>query len=1208
MGQTVSSSLAVVPPPPLLSNATDDSEDDVLLLLDNILVNEDAANEHNEEEVSIVFFDEDEEDVDENDIYHDDNIDPSSTDNYLCFGVPIFSNTSLFSFTNPLSTPKAKGNNDDEDEDPRQNIESLQMELKVVDAIYHHHTRKAKNNMECGSAQNEEDDEDIFEEEERQEVEEDNDGDDEDEDPKEGVESLQHELKQAEANYNPLIHKKNQNIGIGSDSTCGSMQSLDGQASQRSSSFIDLQQLLFSSGAGGNDEHLSIGNNSSTKNNGSASVYSSSSTSLFSSSSNNTCRIVEIYETRTTQLKPQPENEKEWVPPERRGVPFRKCRNPSCSCHHSSSTKIRGDTTTSRNRRQRNTAMIEKYQADNTSNDDGNDSDTDASSTSESRRHKRRSTLHRLQKQSEKLLAMDGMDLDEDDQTVVTAGSTSSSSRYSGYSMRSECQINTRRNNQFNTSNGNWNPDRAHRRHRSRSEDFDERFTHATSSRGTTLTVISADQPSGGSAAATITTPSPHPTSPQCLSPARKSEQSTSSKDPHRRKQTPPPPLPSRRAFGDHKHATYPSSLLQSSDSDSFPEDETSETARRCRSEDFIDVNSGCFGYVRSSVGSIVESSGAGKLSMDSAVAARTTASVRSKDNRQSTDRLEGTSRATESFDGSGVKIAKNDDGGLHRTMIAGSVSKASGDKRSFSTHTTPVTINDSADVPNQDDDEHRVTNTMEGKDLSSLRSPTCIMEEVHRNDSYTRSRTTQDPHKHILGKVDHMSKEKGPTKMKALTDIPADTKRSGAHTSAANRDDRDDNPNHSRLFDERERSLKEYRQSIRILQNEEKIDRRQKMVNMQTRQKGVARKQEKRRRQQQQQREFKRSMQLADLYHNMGLIHYQQGRFETARHVLQCGVDALIAYRSSSVPFSQATFEETMDPFDDDYSNPYFACAPSRILPFLPTLDEAAPHLANPALLLAAELILAQSKSFAAQGLWNESKQSSGKVLQWSAFQKHRLLGHSPSLHRSPEDIFHNASLNSNKYWRDWGPTTARAQVIFARCFEQEHRPDIAMGYYQQALSVQRSVLGPGHVQAADTLYRMGNLYAAAGLLGLAGQCYDEALCLYRRHRSRAPNSAPPRLTSGDGQSCSKSACIAADEATVLAGLGWVFLVQHDLLRALALTNEALDGMVHALGSSHQNVLSLRHQMACIQNSLAAAAVNSNHHLHLPVVPAQNH
>jgi tetratricopeptide (TPR) repeat protein len=1035
-----------------------------------------------------------------------------------------------------------------------------------VDAIYHHHNRKAKKNMESVSAQEEDDD---------------------DEDPKEDVESLQRELQQAEANYNPLENKMTEKNESGSDSTCGSMQSLDGQESLRSSSFIDLQQLLFSSGAG-DDENSSIANK-----NGSV---SSSSASLFSSSSN-TCRIVEIYETRTTQLKPQPENEKEQVPPERRGVPFRKCRNPSCSCHHPS-TKSRDNS--SRNR-QRNKASIEKYHTDKNDINDG----TDDPSTSESRRNKRRSALHRLQKQREKLLAMDAMDLDEDDQTEVTTGSTSSSSRYSGYSMRSECQINTRRN-QFN--NRSRNPDRGHRRQRSRSEDFEERFTHATSSRGATLTVISAALPSGYSAAATRT-PSPYPTSTQFLSPAKIPVQCPSSNDSHRRKQTeqqPPPPLPSRRAFGDHKHTTYPSSLLQCSQSlrkissDSCPEEETTETARRCRSEDFIDVSSRCFGYVRSSVGSIVESSGAGKLSMDSAAGKNTFVWNEGKGKRQSTDQLEAMVRVTESFDGSGSKNTKDGDGGLHRSMIAGSISKASGKKRSFSAHTTPATINDSAAVPDQEEDENRVTNTTEGKEITFLRSPTCIMEEVHRNDSYPRSRTTQHPHEHILGKVDLIHKQKGPTTKKTLTDIPAATRRKEARTRAANRDDRDDNPNRSRLFDEGEQSLKEYRQSIRILQNEEKMDRRQKMVNIQTRQKRGSRKQQKRRRQQQQQREFQRSMQLADLYHNMGLIHYQQGRFDTARHVLQCGVDALIAHRSSSVPFSQAAFEETIDPFDDDYSNPYFACAPSRILLLLPTLDEAAPHLANPALLLAAELVLAQGKSFAAQGLWNETKQSSGKVLQWSVFQKQRLLEQSPSSHRCPEDTSHHATANSNKYWRDWGPTTARAQVLFARCFEQEHRPDIAMGYYQEALSVQRCVLEPGHVQAADTLYRMGNLYAAAGLLGLAGQCYDEALCLYRRLRSHVPNSAPPWLASGNGHSCSRSACIAADEATVLAGLGWLFLVQHDLVRALALTNEALDGMVHALGSSHRNVLSLRHQLACIQNSLAAAAANANH---LPVV-----
>lgn len=320
----------------------------------------------------------------------------------------------------------------------------------------------------------------------------------------------------------------------------------------------------------------------------------------------------------------------------------------------------------------------------------------------------------------------------------------------------------------------------------------------------------------------------------------------------------------------------------------------------------------------------------------------------------------------------------------------------------------------------------------------------------------------------------------------------------------------------------------------------------------------------------------------MADLYHNMGLIHYQQGRYETARHVLQCGVDALISNRCSSVPFSQEAWGEETDPFDDDYSNPYYASAPSKLLPVLPTLDEAAPHLSNSALLLAAELILAQAKIYAAQGSWSHTKHFSGKVLQWSHFQKQRLMGNPPT---QPS---HLATMEEQhkKYWKDWGSTIARAQVLFARCFEREHRPDIAMGYYQEALSVQKSVLGPNDVQAADTLYRMGNLHAMAGLLGLAGQCFDEALCLYRYHKSVTVNGG------GHPQDDSAAdACICADEATALAGLGWIFLVQNDLERALALTNEALDGMIRALGESHRNVLSLKHQLGCIQNAMAFPA-----------------
>ena len=84
MGQTVSTPHSKSIPPPL-SDDTDDSEEDEALLLDKIL-----NKPHEEKEVSIVFFDEDEEDVDENDLYYDEDQDDALND-FKCFGLPLFS-------------------------------------------------------------------------------------------------------------------------------------------------------------------------------------------------------------------------------------------------------------------------------------------------------------------------------------------------------------------------------------------------------------------------------------------------------------------------------------------------------------------------------------------------------------------------------------------------------------------------------------------------------------------------------------------------------------------------------------------------------------------------------------------------------------------------------------------------------------------------------------------------------------------------------------------------------------------------------------------------------------------------------------------------------------------------------------------------------------------------------------------------------------
>ena len=1105
MGQAHSSGPLLAPPP--LSDASDISEGDDILLLDSILGNKDR-DEEKEEEVSIVFFGQEEEDVHEDDIYYDER-NACDVEDYKCFGLPLAwisshskAVTVATAIAKATTQPALDSNtvNEDGDDDPNQDISSLQLELNVIDAIYKQ-IPKSKNAVKSSCEEKEEEvEEEAVQKEDKNEIK--DELEDEDDDPKENVEALQRELQQAEDNYVPSKKKSSETNDCASTKSSSSRQ-----ASPHSSSFANVQQLLFAS------------DDSTSKGEGSVSSYAS----LFSSSTSSQCRVVEIYETRSTQLRPQPDHEKEQVPLERRGVPFRKCRNPHCSCHHSKG-RNRGHKTTHRDRRK---AFLEQYHATNHRYDEGGDSlredrsqhrnrnraiiekyhtnhnsmDSEEENSSISSQLKRKNALNRLKSQSEKLLAMDHND--GDDHTEVTAGSSTSSRYSSGYSIRSDCPINSRKNHCLMN-------DRSHRRQRSLSEDWEHRFQQAEFSSKEDAHLQKSD-----------------PIPQQLMSPL-----SVVSNDSHRKplaKQPTTPPIPLRRPFGEnsnHKHTTYPSSLPKSTkliQKTSSNDDGTNMKPRRFRSEDFVD------GSDFQSACTIFASSGTRKLSQDFSTSRNDMFQTNKSKQQQSTDlpfRLSG------SFES-------------HH-------SNAYGDYNS----------------------------NMQGKEITnrivvaSTVSPTSIMEEVHqRKDSCPktnttpRSRTTQHQQGDLFACSPHSRSQT------AFSESPARRR-----TSTPSQGDKDDKT----LFDEREKCLKEYRQSIRILQNEEKMDRRQKLSSPTRGSKTLrkhSRNQQKRKRQQDQQREFQRAMQLGDLYHNMGLIHYQQGRFETARHVLQCGVDVLISHRVTLIPIGGNaeffTFEETMDtdPFDDDYTSPYYAAAPSKDLPLLPTLDEVAPHLANSALLLLAELVMAQAKIFAVQGAWNDTKRLSGKILQWSAFQQQRFFSQ-----QSPE--------KSHRYWKEWGPATARAQVLFARCFEKEGRPDIAMGYCQSALSVQRSVLGPGHIQTADTLYRMGNLYATSGILAMAGQCYDEALCLYRRHRTATTSH---RKTKPNDANANPS-CVAADEATALAGLGWIFWVQRDRERALSFTSEALERMVVALGPTHPNVFSLTHHLACVQNSFATS------------------
>jgi len=1150
MGATLSSPLV---PPPLL-DATNDSEERVPPQSNNASRNEEETNDEKADDVSIVFFDGDE-DEDEGDLYYDDRDDSLCTDQFRCFGVPFLGSIQPPLFTTgpaiirvdtqpEKSTAKGNSNIDedeDEDEDPREGIETLQQELRAVDEIYNH----------------------------------DGDGDD---DPQADVEMLQRELQQAEENYVPpeLESIEHEDYLGSSDHTLLS----DGIHPAKSSSFIDLQHLLFHSGESvdDNDDQSSI-----TK---TGSVSSSATVSLFSTSST-TSRVVEIYETRTTQLRPQPESEKERLPMERMGVPFRKCCNSSCSCHHPT-TRSR-HSRRSNNHYHTNRANIDRHRA--IDNNDGveipspvhNDDGVKVPSPIDDQLLKRRNALRRLKKQREKLRAMNA---DEDDQTALTTGSSSSLSLYSGHSIRSECLINTRKN-QFLDKYGNRNSNLGHRRKRSFSEDHNEGGIHAEFLREITMSGIVPPGVSANATSSSLCTISRQFSPPKNeiveAMFARQTKQRCSQ-----------PPLPSRRSSGETNYLSQGATrltMMQSNSNrlirpDPFREanKNNNEIARRCRSEDFIDGSgSNLFDCHARSRGT----GSASAISKDYSVENRVFCK---ESDQQSLHLLNATVQFTENVNDDQRKQTGSTDGRSRCSNVG--LASTTSEKEMWSGTATNQSHPDA------------VADTKEGDDPSMLGSPTCIMEEIHRTDSFQRSRTTQHEPQHLPQQRDGLYNQQ-------WQGFAPPVDPSGPTTSVdkapvgQNCDDRNDKPNRSHLFEEREQRLKKYRRSIRVLQHQEKMERRQKYPTTQTTLNKAYRKRQKRRRQKQQQRDFERSMQLADLYHNMGLIHYQQARYDTARHVFQCGIDALIAHRASSVPFATEVYEETTDPFEDDYFDQFTSySSPSRLLPPLPTLDEAAPHLAPSALLLAAELVLAQGKVFAAQGFWNQSKESSGKVLQWSDFQKQRMLGQSSSSHRRQEDAHHQANLNASKYWTHWGSTRARAQVLFARCFQHERRPDIAMGYYREALSVQQCVLGPWHLQSADTLYRMGTIYAASGMLGLAGQCFEEALVLYRRHRNRAPDGAPLRLPEdgshghGEGRDDSLSssmACVAADEATVLAGLGWIFLVQRDPARALVLTNQALDGMVHALGPSHTNVLALHHQLVYIEGSLASACQDNN-------------
>eukprot|EP00536_Pseudo-nitzschia_multiseries_P009190 jgi/Psemu1/325530/estExt_fgenesh1_pg.C_2510017 len=501
--------------------------------------------------------------------------------------------------------------------------------------------------------------------------------------------------------------------------------------------------------------------------------------------------------------------------------------------------------------------------------------------------------------------------------------------------------------------------------------------------------------------------------------------------------------------------------------------------------------------------------------------------------------------------------------------------------QRSYSSHvTTPVsTTNNSNDgllvVP--DDPGDKDDNTERDK-TSSVPSPVNVVEDV-RHDH--RSSSERKPPKE--GQRTSPVKKRRQSKPKKTPPKQV-----------------------SECYQERERALGHCRRTIEILHHNEMMERRK--SNRRPGATATVREVQLRRR-----RCLQQAMELTKVYYQMGLLHYQQGRYDTARHVLEHGLEVLIADRANNIvppvaaaaaaaavrtkPHTSTTTEEDAM-FDADYNdargnfgdssprgfgNTVENLSPLPTLPPLPTLDEVAPYFSNQVLLLAADLVLAVGKIFAAQGLFSDAKRSTGRILQWSACQRQRMFQAQQQSHEHCQFHYHYYPNNNElEYWREWGPITARAQVLFAECFARENRPDLAMTYYQEALSVQRSILGPRHVQVAETVYRIGNVHASRGFLELAELWYHEALGLYRCHRE---NGGSNEAAEASHDTTTETASILADEATVLASLGWIFLLRREADRAYWATDEALKSTIHSLGPSHRNVASLQYQMACIQS-----------------------
>ena len=491
----------------------------------------------------------------------------------------------------------------------------------------------------------------------------------------------------------------------------------------------------------------------------------------------------------------------------------------------------------------------------------------------------------------------------------------------------------------------------------------------------------------------------------------------------------------------------------------------------------------------------------------------------------------------------------------------------------------------DDYDDANKDKDSSHV-------DLLSVRSPTTvmlddtnttIMEDRHhhyhhyRKQQHRRGKRSHHSHHHnhrMQQKKQHDQHYKQQYRLQQHhpSSVDVDSTCSISKTSAAtivaaaggrdnsctgtssNSNNNNNNNNNINNNDRAEETLRMYRQTIRLLK--------------------------------QRARNEEVSIQIAEMYYKMGLIHYQQGRYVTARNVISSGIEVLLIKNKNT----------------DNHNSIHDAAAAAGLSihhSLFPTLNEVSPHhLSNPALILIGNLVIVQGKIYAAQGLWNDVKLCSEQILSWWQQQ------------------FNPTNDDSST---SWVLLATRAQILLGQYYDHHQRgrrPDIAMRYYQEVLRTlhhhqQNQKYGDVVVQIAETMYRIGNIHTSQLYLPLAIHYYNESLRLYQNLRQHHHNQNTSfdndnnRRTPAAANDCYFAATIA-DEATVLASIGWIFLLQGEYKRAHQVTNQALYWMIHALGNNnandkantntnstqqqqqhcrHKNVVSIQYQLFCIEN-----------------------